>query len=330
MGYRFYMHYFRRLVAAATAVILISSTLPVMAQQAPSGSGISISPTTSDFTIARGQAQKLDITLKNITVGNITAQAYINDFTSDNHTGSPKIITDPNNKLPTSIKDFVHGLNDVPLKKGEQKKLTVALQIPVNTTPGAYYGIIRFKAVPAGESAPQGGEVALSASVGTIVFITVPGTIKEQVQLTALHVYNGKHEGTFFFRKPSDIGVEIKNLGNGLAKPFGTIELQDMFGKGVYNYQLNNTTPRGNVLPGSSRIFTDKVKNISKPGRYTVQASVAYGSGSEVLVIKKTFWYIPGWLLAIMLAVLALLIFATFWAYRHHRLSLKRIHRRRG
>ncbi|PJE65405.1 hypothetical protein COU91_01815 [Candidatus Saccharibacteria bacterium CG10_big_fil_rev_8_21_14_0_10_47_8] len=324
------MYHFRRLVAAATAIILVSNTLPVLAQQAPSGSGISISPTTSDFTIARGQAQKLDITLKNITVGNITAQAYINDFTSDNSTGSPRIITDPNKKLLTSIRDFVIGLDDVPLKKGEQKKLSLALQMPANVSPGAYYGIIRFKAVPAGENAPESGEVALSASVGTIVFITVPGTIKEQVQLTALHVYNGKHEGTFFFRKPTDIGVEVRNLGNGLAKPFGTIELQDMFGKSAYNYQLNSTTPRGNVLPGSSRIFINQTKNISKPGRYTVMASVAYGSGSEVLVLDKTFWYIPGWLMVVILAVLAFLALTAYWSYRHHRLSLKRPHRRKG
>lgn len=323
------MHHFRRL-AVALAALLITNTLPALAQKAPSGSGLSISPTTTDLTIASGQAKKLDITLKNITVGNITAQAYINDFTSDNNSGSPKIITDPNKKLPTSIRDFVIGLNDVPLKKGEQKKLSLALQVPTNASPGAYYGIIRFKAVPAGESAPQGGEVALSASVGTIVFITVPGTIKEQVQLTALHVYNDKHEGTFFFRKPSDVGVEVRNLGNGLAKPFGTIELQDMFGKAVYNYQLNNTTPRGNVLPGSSRIFTDQIKNISKPGRYTIMASVAYGSGSEVLVLNKTFWYIPGWLLVIILAVLVFLVLTAYRAYRRHHSSLKRPRRHKG
>ena len=324
------MHQLRRLVAVLTASFLILAVLPAGAQERPSGSGLSISPTTSEFTIARGQAQKLDITLKNVTVSDITAQAYINDFTSDGQSGSPKIITDPNKRLPTSIRNFVFGLEDVPLSRGEQKKLTIALQVPADAVPGAYFGIIRYKAVPAGENAPESGEVALSASVGSIVLITIPGKVTEQVQLSALHVYNGPHEGAFFFRKPTDIGVEVRNLGNGFVKPFGTIELQDTFGKEVYNYQLNNTTPRGNILPSSSRIFTNKPKNIDKPGRYTITASVAYGTGSEVLTLKKTFWYVPAWLLFTVIGVLVVLLLIAFRAYWKHKGSAKRSYRRKG
>src|SRR5205807_1977745 len=96
---------------------------------------------------------------------------------------------------PNSIQPFVQGLQDVPLAKGQQKSFVVGLQIPQGTTPGAYYGVIRYRAVPAGTNAPGPGQVALTTSVGTIVLITVPGNIREQVQVAGIHVYHDDRDG---------------------------------------------------------------------------------------------------------------------------------------
>jgi hypothetical protein len=204
------------------------------------------------------------------------------------------------------------------------------VQAPSDAVPGAYYGIIRYKAVPTGENAPAPGEVSLSASVGTIVLISVPGNVKDQVQLTGLHVYKGDSDGTLFFDKPDKVGVEIKNLGNGFVKPFGTVEVRDMAGKKIYSYQLNSTNPRATILPGSSRTFKDALKNVGGPGRYTVTASVSYGSGSQVLTLKKTFWYIPLWLAGVIIGVLVLLIVLAYLAYRRYRHDRKRAYKRRS
>lgn len=116
------------------------------------------------------------------------------------------------------------------------------------------------------------------------------------------------------------MGVEVKNLGNGFVKPFGTVEIRDMFGNETYIYQLNNANPRSNILPSSSRLFKNPIKNIDKIGRYTATASVTYGSGSEVLISKKTFWYVPDWLvLAIVIGftVLVWIVFRTYRRWRH-------------
>ncbi|MBI4033446.1 hypothetical protein HY379_00425 [Candidatus Saccharibacteria bacterium] len=306
------------------------SVLPAAAQETKTGSGISISPTLSEFTLKPGAADKLDINLKNITQNKITAQASINDFEADNVTGNPKIITDPNQVSPSSIREFILGLEDVSLEVNEQKKITLPVQIPADAAPGAYFGIIRYKAVPAGQNAPGPGEVSLSASVGTIVLITVPGNLREQAQFAAIHVSQNGRRGTLFFEKPTKIGVEIKNLGNAFIKPFGTVEIRDIRGRKVFSYQLNNTNPRASILPKSTRILENDIKNIGTIGRYTVTASVSYGSGSQVLTLKKTFWYIPLWLAGLILAVLALLIYLAFRAYRHYKLDRKRAYRRRG
>ena len=98
------MKLFKRQISALTAlVLLIFVSAPAFAQQTPTGSGLSISPTLSQFTIKPGASEKLDIKLKNVTVNDINAQAYINDFTSDGTTGNPKILNDPNKVSPNSI-----------------------------------------------------------------------------------------------------------------------------------------------------------------------------------------------------------------------------------
>ena len=313
----------------ALALVLVS-ILPTSAQQNEPGSGISISPLISEFTLKPGEAKTLELKLKNITSNKITAQPSINDFESDNESGNPKIITDPNYVGPHSISKFITGLEDVPLNSGEQKKVDLPVQVPKDTTPGAYYGIIRYKAVPVGENEPGPNEVSLSASVGSIVLITVPGDLREQAQLTNIQIYRGDGESTLFFRKPTKVGVELKNLGNAFIKPFGTVEIRDIRGKEVYSYQLNNTDPRASVLPDSTRIFVNDIKNVDKIGRYTVTASVSYGNGSQVLTLKKTFWYIPLWLAVVILMVLAVLVYLTFRAYRRYKLDRKRAYRRRG
>jgi hypothetical protein len=320
----------RLLVAITALLLLFVSALPAAAQNNPTASGLSISPTLFELSVRPGEASKIDIRLKNITVNKIIAQAAINDFESDNASGNPKLITDPAKISPYTIRHFVQGLEDVPLEVSQQKTITLPIQIPADTSPGGYFGVIRYKAVPAGPNAPKPGEVALSASVGAIVLITVPGNVREQVQLSGLHIYRGGYDGTLFVRKPTHIGVEIRNLGNGFARPYGTVEVKNMSGKAVYSYQLNSANPRANVLPSSTRIFKDQIKNVSSPGRYTVTASVSYGSGSQVLALKQTFWYIPLWLVILIVVILLLLVLLAFGAYRRYRRDSRRAYKRKG
>jgi hypothetical protein len=326
------MNILRRLSVLALSVLVVLSSTPALAATTNTntvpGSGLSISPLHNQLTLDPGQSTTIKVSVKNITRNDVVAKAYVNDFRSDNNTGNPVIITDPNKQLQTSIKKFVHPA-DIPLAVGEKKEITVPVTIPAGATPGAYYGIIRYRAIPAGSQAPKEGEVSLSASVGTIVLIQVKGDLKERAQLSALKIYNNDKSGTIFFKKPNKAGVEIANLGNSFLQPFGKVTVSDMSGKEVYSYEVNNNQPRANVLPGSKRIFIDPIKNINKPGRYTVNASIAIGNGSDVLVSQKTIWYLTGGFLVAILAILAILIALTLFAYRQYRKSRRHTKRSR-
>ncbi len=317
----------KRVLPMVLVGLLIFGVAPAGAQQS-GGSGLSISPTLFQYTLKPGQTTTLQITLKNVTLGAVTAQAFVNDFVSDGSSGNPKILTQPGVSSPNSIKNFVFDLRDVPLDRGQQKTVKVSLNIPNGTPPGAYYGVIRYKAVPSGKNAPAPGQVALTASVGTVVLVTVPGNLQEQVQLSAIHVYRGTRDSSVFFGKPDHVGIEIDNLGNGFERPFGTVQVQNMFGKNVDSYQFNNPKQLGNVLPKSTRIFTNPVSGVNQFGRYTITVNASYGDGSHILTLKKTFWYVPLWLAIAVIVILLALILLTARLYLRHRHGSRHSYRR--
>jgi hypothetical protein len=202
------------------------------------------------------------------------------------------------------------------LAPGEDKNLTYTISIPSDAPAGAYYGAITYRAVPANQVGPENGQVALTANVASLVLVEVPGDITEKIQITSVKALQDGKSGSVFSKAPTKSAITIKNLGNSFAKPFGTVSVTNMSGKQVYSYEINNSTPRSNVLPKTSRAFTDDVKNIKKPGRYTITANISFGSGGEVITQKVSFWVIPVWLIAVIAILLIGIVVGTYTLYR--------------
>jgi hypothetical protein len=209
---------------------------------------------------------------------------------------------------------MLKGLQDVDLKPGETKVLKFTLDIPGNASPGAYFGAIRYEVIP--KTAKEGErQVALNASVAHLVFLEIPGEVNEKIQIESLNLQNDDKVRSFFFHAPNKAAVSIKNLGNGFSRPFGKVTVS-YFSHEVDSYDLNNTDPRGIVLPNSNRKFVNDVHNIKKPGKYSAVAAVAYGNGGEVITYKSTFWYVPLWCLIVLLVLLAAIGGGAFYIYK--------------
>lgn len=306
------------IVLSVLFTIMSMPMLTTSAQDNGVGSGLSISPTRTDLVVNAGTSADLSISLKNVTGGLITAKAFMNDFQPDGVSGEPRLITDSSVKSASSIKDFLIGLEDVSLGVDETKELKMKVEVPEDASPGAYYGVIRYQAVPVDENGQEsgGGQVALTASVGTIVLVEVPGNITQKIEIKSLAAYIGDNKGRFFTKRPDHVGINIANLGNGFARPFGKVTVTDMFGKQVFTYEMNNTNPRGVVLPSSTRLFKDEVSGLSKPGRYKLTADVSYGNGGEVYSITSTFWYVPAWLIIVLAVLLLAVVGLGFYLFR--------------
>jgi hypothetical protein len=316
------MSRWRKLIAVLVMPVLLismSSTALVSAQQ-NTGSGLNLSPTRNELTVQPGGKDIIKLTIRNVSGVDIVAKVEVNDFSSDNQTGEPKINVDNTTQNGASIRPFLIGVSDVELKKDEKKDITINVLVPNKSVPGAYYGVIRYTAIPVTEGTQKPGEVALTASVGTLVLLEVPGNINEQIQVKSVKVFTGdkdhKKSGTFFIRTPNQVAITTKNAGNGFSKPFGKVMINDMSGKQVDSYELNNTDPKANILPNTERVFVNDIHNIKWPGRYTVNASLSSGTSGQLVNYSVSFWYMPLWSIVALGGIIFLLILAGVLLYR--------------
>lgn len=321
------MSFFKKISALSIVSVfaLVAVAVPLVAAQDSNsqnggGSGLQLSPTRTEISAQPGETKTFKITLKNVTQGEVNAQAFLNDFESDNVSGTPQIIVDETkDKTPYSLSSMLTGVQSVNLKAGESKEIENTINVPASAAPGAYFGALRYAAVPVGQEANQGDrQVSLTASVAHLVFVEVPGEVTQKISINNVQAELNGNSSKFFFKAPNKSVVTVENLGNGFSRPFGKVELTRGSDKAVYSYDINNTEPKGIVLPRSKRVFTDDLKNVSTPGKYTLTASVAYGNGGEVVSYSSTFWYLPIWFLAILAAVIILLIAGGVFVYKKY------------
>jgi hypothetical protein len=309
----------KRVLAAAGALVLsvgvFASVLnPVGAQQG-SSNGFLVSPVRSELTIEPGKSETVKLTIENATNSPTVAKPIVNDFEPNNdETGQPKILLDEDaSAAGNSFKSLVGNLQPIPLGAKEKKEVSVKISVPGNANAGGYYGTVRFVSEQEGTDK----NVALSASVGTIFLVRVPGNLTEKLDLVQFTAAKNGSNGRFFINS-GDMSVvtRLKNTGNIHVKPYGRVEITDRGGKVVETYEFNNTEPRANVLPNSTRKFEDKLKNEKWFGQYTVTANFGYGSGGSLITAKTTFWVIPSWLVILFVVLLVAIIGGIFYLYR--------------
>ena len=299
-------------ISFAMALVLLGTTsfMNVNAQttNTASGNGIKVSPVRTDLTITAGQSKTVTMNVQNITNSPAEFQAIINDFVPSGEAGQPALILDANKFAPShSLKRYIQPITNVPLKAGENKDVKVTIVIPKDAAGGGYYGAVRF--APAGE---QGGKnVTLSASVGSIILVKVPGDIKNDMKIDSLDVRKGVDGvgGSAFFTTNKDLYsvVRFKNTGNVHEQPFGKIRLKQG-DKVLQEIEINNTEPRGNVLPDSVRRFNNELTKVPAFGKFTVEGNFGYGDNSQLVSGRTTFWVIPlALIVGVVVAIIVLL-----------------------
>ncbi len=258
-----------------------------------------ISPLRTDLSIAPGKTGVVTVKVTNLTKAPITLQAIQNDFVAGDENGTPALILDEDKYAPThSLKRFMVPLQNVtiPAEKTQEVKLTI--KVPADANPGGYYGAVRFQPVNSGDS----GQVNLNASAASLVLLTVPGDTVEKLILTDFNVMQGSKSDTIF-QSANDLQLafRLQNTGNIQEGPFGTITVKQG-DEVIYSYDFNLDEPREMVLPDSARKWEVPLKNIGSFGNYTVTATLTYGKKNMTIEASKSFWVIPMYVIAIVIA----------------------------
>ncbi len=137
---------------------------------------------------------------------------------------------------------------------------------------------------------------AFTQRVGTLVLLTVPGEMKEELVISdfrkgRIYKDRGFEAKIYFEYGPVYFQAKFENRGTVHIRPVSQIVITDIFGRTVADLRL----PQNNVLPNSTRKFEVPLeKKWLWVGRYTATLVGTYGRGNNSLepaVIN--FWAFP-------------------------------------
>ncbi len=335
-------------LSAALMVLFVSiSAMPASAATSGGSASLSISP-RKNYLINPGQTVTDKLTISNLdNEANLYLSLRMIDFTFTNQSGTPKLNLAQNApRTPWSLVPFTTLPKDVTIPAGGTKTINYSIAMPKSQGAGSYYSAIIYQAGGA-----NGGNVALNASGVTLVFVSVPGAVNENMTLQKFGAYNSEDSGTngsFVFidtnEQPKMLAYVLKNQGNVFESPAGNVIVKDMFGHQVAEVITNST--QSLALLGQTRLFASCIKTVQqkikaeggisknttctnpglKPGRYTASLDVFYGqNGNQTHEITKvaTFWYLPWWFLATVAVIIGLLVWGFFWTKRKLQAAVK-------
>lgn len=308
----------------ACAILAAPNILAVGVDTATSSNALKISPVRADIEVKPGERKSVAVTLVNLTNAPIAIHPVANDFISSDERGTPSLILDETSYAPThSLKRFIAPVDDVTISAGQAKVVDVAIAVPADAQAGGYFGAIRFTP----SSLKGGGQVNLSASVVSLILLTVPGNAVEKLELTDFSV---RQNGTasYHFDDPDNLQLfaRFENKGNLQVGPFGKVSVKSG-NKVIYEADFNNNNPREVVLPDGARRWDVPLDNIGSFGNYTVTATFTYGKNNQTIEATKSFWILPLKMLLVIICGVVLLVAAIIGAlvlrYRHVHRSLR-------
>lgn len=328
-----------KLKITAAAVVVLAG-LGFLAHSAPvnaadnASAALGIAP-RKDYTVKPGETIKDKIRIQNIdNTSDLELNLRVIDFTSTDETGTPKLLLDKNAEGTTwSLKSYLKVPEHVVVPANSSKSIDIELSIPENRGGGSLYSAIMY------QTGKPGDLIGLNASGVTLVFANIPGPVDEKLTLEKLGLYreatpNNKAGYDYITTKqPSMLGYTLKNEGNVVEAPAGSMTIKGLFGREHIIDELNpnkllalidqTRTFTTCVQPKAEKVEfdganTETIKCGSAhlwPGYYKVSLEAYYGQNgntTQEIIGSSAFWYLPIWFLAVLLVVLILLAFMIF------------------
>ncbi len=271
-----------------------------------------IDPNSRDFVVGPG---KIELNIKPgeqkttlIKVSNRLGETKnfhleIEDFTGSNDPKQPVVLLG-GQRGPYSLKDYISfGEQDFELRSGERATIPVTVSVPADAEPGGLYGTVLVSVVsnPTTKEVGGGG-AAIVSRIGTLFFVTIPGDVKKEGQVTDFGTTGKKR---FFGKGPVTFEILYKNDSSVHLNPYGDISIKNMYGEEVGSLVVDPWF----ALPQSLRQREVTWNREFLFGKYTATAQINRGYGDIIDTKEFTFYVLP-WKIAMMVVLgLAVIIF---------------------
>jgi hypothetical protein len=271
----------------------------ILAWNALAQTSLGISPLTFEITANPGEKVENYLKIYNPSPDtSVQVEMVVEDFAPTGEAGH--VIVEPAETETYSLAKWVETEpKEFSLAPKEEKIVKFIINVPENAEPGGHYGtvIASAKAV----TGPGATGATIVPRVGSLVLLTVPGAMKEELVVKSFTTPR-----KYFEKGPVPFEIRFENKGTVHVKPTGKITVTNWLGKKVADLDF----PSGNVLPKAVRKFeTSLPVKWLFAGRYTATLTGSYGvSNIPLTPTVITFWAFP-WKVGVgILIVLILLI----------------------
>lgn len=223
------------------------------------------------------------ITLVNTTKHLVSIYPWVTDVDSViGDPGTTDLAGSQSKELAQSLARWIEVTRgSVDILPGEQKEVSITVQVNMNAKPGNYHATIHLSS---GGTRPD-AEANKAETVDTLMNIEVLDDINERLQLNTFIP-----DKNVFAGESASFNYNIENIGNRGEIPRGKIRIYDKDGREVATIDANQD---GTRLEPSSKVQLSSVWASSNGfGRYKAMLDLEYG-GRGTLQDTVFFWVIP-------------------------------------
>lgn len=273
---------------------LVTFSVPTNAQTA---TGLSAIPPRLEVSIKPGETITKELKIRNESKTERVITTTSKDFIVTDNEGTPlqiENLDESSNRWAAS--SWIHlSPTSFRLKPGETRSVMITIIAPEDALAGGHYSMVLHS--PKNESVLTESGSFIDTNVGTLVYITVPGDIKEDARVTEFSAPSFSEYG------PISINTIIANLSDIHITPAGSIKITNWLGGKTADIPLSQT----NIFPNTAREFENTLNRKWLFGRYSATLNAGYGTTGQALSAVLFFWVIP-WKLIVL--IIAALIFA--------------------
>jgi len=281
-----------------------------------------------EFGVNRGQKAEVEIKLYNPDEQNsIVIYCNAANFTAGKEAGVPEINLDaPKEDISSWIKVPT---GPITLEAKGRYTIPITVDVPESAAPGGHYGVVLFSNNPPDDKNSQGGTIAVTSAVGSLMLVRVDGAGAFEAGV----IQNFKTSGnkSFYYSLPVGFITDLQNTGNIHLKPVGEIAVYNILNR--FSAKLNFNTENGYVLPNTTRTYEKEVwqkaqleqsasngwdkfwqayqneKNNFAFGKYTARLNIQAGvEKSFSLSAATTFWVFPIHIIIVWLVIIIILV----------------------
>ena len=282
------------------ASVFASFSIPVGAEDVP-GRRLKVSPIRNEIVVQAGSVYKGSILLENSGKTSLNVMLSGEAFSIVNEQYDYLF-------LPHSpINNWVHFAQDtVVIDPGQSYVVNYLISVPNGSEPGGKYISLFASAQPSSHDGINSVD-----RVGSLVYITVPGTVTKTGALLTL--------------KSPLIGVDVINWSATIQNA-GTAHFRSNYTvtvKTLWNTPINTAFDSNLILPASVRLLSGEIPHPTVMGLYNVTYNFELGDIPNA-VKTKLLLYLP--VAQVLPAIGVLLIITLYGTHRIHALKKKGHH----